>query len=170
MLPFPEKVVQQIDYNSILRLVLCYFWMKNLSIQDESSSPKAISMYHYTYTYTCKYYIHTSMSACACMHCYMPEVHILQSFSISWEHFWLHLLYLFYCIRLFVHILHMSTCSNTIYCICPLTCISICINMHIIWGHTCAHTHTLFKPGARRPVRAWVLEIVPRALITTYVK
>ena len=46
LLPFPAKVVQQIDYNSILRLVLCYFRMKNLAIQDNgSSSPKAISMY-----------------------------------------------------------------------------------------------------------------------------
>ena len=45
LLPFPEKVVQQIDYNSILRLVLCYFRMKNLAIQNSGScSPKAISM------------------------------------------------------------------------------------------------------------------------------
>ena len=50
LLPFPEKVVQQIDYNSILRLVLCYFRMKNLAIQDGGPS-KAISMYLHLFTY-----------------------------------------------------------------------------------------------------------------------
>ena len=50
LLPFPEKVVQQIDYNSILRLVLCYFRMKNLAIQDGNPS-KAISMYLHLFTY-----------------------------------------------------------------------------------------------------------------------
>ena len=44
LLPFPDKVVQQIDYNSILRLVLCYFRMKNLAIQDGGPS-KTTSMY-----------------------------------------------------------------------------------------------------------------------------
>ena len=44
LLPFPAKVVQQIDYNSILRLVLCYFRMKNLAIQDGGPS-STTSMY-----------------------------------------------------------------------------------------------------------------------------
>ena len=41
LLPFPEKVIQQIDYNSILRLVLCYFRMKNMAVEDSSSQPNS---------------------------------------------------------------------------------------------------------------------------------
>jgi len=42
LLPFPEKVIQQIDYNSILRLVLCYFRMKNMAVEDSSSQPNSM--------------------------------------------------------------------------------------------------------------------------------
>ena len=44
LLPFPDKVVQQIDYNSILRLAICYFQMKSLAIQEGNTS-KITSMY-----------------------------------------------------------------------------------------------------------------------------
>ena len=66
LLPFPEKVVQQIDYNSILRLVLCYFRMKNLAIQDGSPS-KAISMFLHLFTYVHVSATHTYMQ-CTYLH------------------------------------------------------------------------------------------------------
>jgi len=42
LLPFPEEVIHQINYNSILRLVLYYFRMKNIAVEDSPSQPNSM--------------------------------------------------------------------------------------------------------------------------------